>query len=139
MDSKKKVLKQNNTKKDAQTQLNSFDSFHKPEIRKTHKNDQLPCLNSPTNPISVFTGILPFYLESFNPFLRYIQFQNLVTWVATSIFNHTHPKIIETTLSFPEFVILSIHFLNTAMFGVLWPQWPHAFPNTPTQTILNQL
>ena len=50
------------------------------------------------------------------------------------ILDHVHPKIIESTFSFPELVpawknhfILSIHFWDKVNFRVPWPDWPHPF------------
>ena len=64
-----------------------------------------------------------------------------------TIFDHAHPKIIESTFSFPEFVsarkkkqfIPSVHFCDTVNLRGLQPEWPHPFLTMFTPKIFNHL
>ena len=63
-----------------------------------------------------------------------------------AIFDQTHPKIIELTLSIAEFApawknqfIPSGHFWDTVNFRVLWPDWPNSILTLPTQKFFDQL
>ena len=45
-----------------------------------------------------------------------------------AIFDHTHPKIIESTFSLHEFTpACKNHFILSVHFWGLWPDWPHPF------------
>ena len=46
-----------------------------------------------------------------------------------AIFDHAHPKIIESTFSIAELV----------NFRIPWPDWPHPFLTLPTQKSFDQL
>ena len=51
-----------------------------------------------------------------------------------TIFDHYHLKIIESTFSFPEFVLAwKNDFISSAHFWALWPDWTHLFLNMHTQ------
>ena len=57
------------------------------------------------------------------------------------IFDHTHPKIIQSIFGSPEFVqfIPFVHFLKTFNFWVLWPDLAHPILTMPTQKNLKSL
>ena len=62
-----------------------------------------------------------------------------------TIFCHTHPKIIEPTISFPEFVSACkksffpcVHSQDAVNFRVQRPDWPHPFLTMLKQKILDQ-
>ena len=65
--------------------------------------------------------------------------------IATPIFDHIHPKIIEITFRFPQFLLAKNQFIpstfpwDTVNFRVLWPDWPHQFLTTPTPKFFDQL
>ena len=59
-----------------------------------------------------------------------------------AIFDQAHPKINDSTFSFPEFVPAckkSVYFSDTVNFRVPWPDWPHSFFTIPTQKLFDQL
>ena len=58
-----------------------------------------------------------------------------------AIFDHAHPKIVDSTFSFPEFVpaFEKNNFIPFVHFRVSWPDWSHPFLTMPTQKNLNQL
>ena len=63
-----------------------------------------------------------------------------------AIFDQVHPKIFESTFSFPEFVPAckksvapSVHFWDTANFRVQRPDWPHSFLTIHNHEIFDQL
>ena len=65
-----------------------------------------------------------------------------------TIFDHALPKIIESTLSFPEFVpackesdqfIPSVQFWDAVNFKVLWSDWSQPFLTKPTLYVFDQL
>ena len=72
-------------------------------INPAKLNNQLAFTHSPIQNLSLHMH-LPFYTKSFTTFLRQNQFQNFVTLVAKPSFIYTHPKLIEVTFSFPEFL-----------------------------------
>ena len=66
------------------------------------------------------------------------------------IFDHTHPKIFESTFTFSDFVkvgckksrdqfILPVHFWGTVNFRVSWPDLPHPFLIIAIQEVFDQL
>ena len=79
-------------------------------------------------------------------FLRYSQFQNPATRLATPIFYHGHPKNFQATFicmnlyqHAKNWLIASIYFSDTVSFRVQRPNWPHPFFTMPNQEIFNQL
>ena len=57
-----------------------------------------------------------------------------------AFFYHAHPKIIESTFIFPEFVTAwKNDFIPSVHFWVPWPDWPYPFLTMPTQKIFDQL
>ena len=66
--------------------------------------------------------------------------------MTTPNFDHIHPKIIETTFSFPEFAPAckkSVHsinsFLRYSQFKSPVPGWPYPSLTTPTPGFFHQL
>ena len=66
------------------------------------------------------------------------------------IFDHTDPKIFESTFTFSDFVkvgskkcrdqfILPVHFWGTVNFRVSWPDLPHPFLIIAIQEVFDQL
>ena len=57
-----------------------------------------------------------------------------------AIFDHAHPKIVDSTFSFPEFVpaFEKNDFIPSVRFWVSWPDSSHPFLTMRTQKILNQ-
>ena len=62
-----------------------------------------------------------------------------------AIFDHTHPKIIESTLYFPEFVpackknqfIPSVHFWDTTLEFCDQTGHTHFLPSSPKKNLIN--
>ena len=64
--------------------------------------------------------------------VRYCRFLDLMNDKAMVIFDHTNPKIIDSFISFPEFV-------EAYNFSIPCPNWSHSFVTMPTPNIFGQL
>ena len=77
---------------------------------------------------------------------RYSQFSRCITWLATPIFDHVHPKNVQSTLRCVKLyqyaknhLVPSFLSWDTINFRVSRPDWWHSILTIPCQKLFNQL